>query len=172
LNSMTGFGKSEIAADGRKLRIEIKTVNHRFLDINIRAPRFLSFLEEEVRKAVKARLARGRVEVFVGYSSEREDAKKVTVDRSLVSAYLEAAKEIAAATGIENDMTTSQIMRLPEAVSYEEASIDEEALRQLMREALRLALDELLAARAKEGWPAGGVCGGYQRTGGHGGAGI
>ena len=72
---MTGFGKSEIAIDGRKLRVEIKTVNHRFLDISIREPRFMVFLEDEVRKYVKKNVSRGRVDVFIYYSSEREDAK-------------------------------------------------------------------------------------------------
>lgn len=151
MNSMTGFGKSEIAVDGRKLRIEIKTVNHRFLDINIRSPRFLSFLEDEVRKAVKARLARGRVELFVGYSSEREDAKKVVVDMPLILAYIEAANEITSTTGMENDVTASLVMRLPDAVSYEEAANDEDALRSLMQQTLSAALDELQAARAREG---------------------
>ena len=68
LKSMTGFGKSEIAIDGRKLRVEIKTVNHRFLEINIREPRFLMFLEEDIRKFLKRHLSRGRVEVFINYS--------------------------------------------------------------------------------------------------------
>ena len=65
MNSMTGFGRAEIEENGHKFAVEIKTVNHRFLDMSIRMPRFLLFLEDSVRALVKDRLARGRVELFV-----------------------------------------------------------------------------------------------------------
>ncbi|MEA5002727.1 MAG: YicC/YloC family endoribonuclease [Christensenella sp.] len=148
---MTGFGKSEIAIDGRKLRVEIKTVNHRFLDINIREPRFMMFLEEDVRKFLKQSLNRGRVEVFINYSSERADAKKVITDMSLLNAYLNAAKEICDKTGVEDDLTVSQLMRLPDAVTYEDENSDQDALRELLFTNLKAAIKELSDAREKEG---------------------
>ena len=151
MKSMTGFGKSEIAIDGRKLRVEIKTVNHRFLDISIREPRFMMFLEDEVRKYLKKHLSRGRVDVFIYYSSERIDAKKVIVDMPLVTAYLQAAREITEGTGIENDVTVSQLMRLPDAVTYEDENSDEQALKTLLYTNLDAALVELTASREKEG---------------------
>lgn len=151
MKSMTGFGKSEIAIDGRKLRVEIKTVNHRFLDISIREPRFMMFLEDEVRKYLKKHLSRGRVDVFIYYSSERIDAKKVIVDMPLVTAYLQAAREITEGTGIENDVTVSQLMRLPDAVTYEDENSDEQALKTLLYTNLDAALAELTASREKEG---------------------
>lgn len=151
MNSMTGFGKSEIAIDGRKMRIEMKTVNHRFLDISIRAPRFLAFLEETVRKFIKENLARGRVDVFINYSSEREDSKKVIVDMPLVHSYVKAAKEIVAETGVEDNLSISHIMRLPDAITFEEETSDEDALRTLLVENLSHAMEELKRARSKEG---------------------
>jgi len=151
LKSMTGFGKSEIAIDGRKLRVEIKTVNHRFLDISIREPRFLMFLEDDVRKYIKKHLSRGRVDVFIYYSSERTDAKNVVVDMPLVNAYLKAAEDLSAHAGLENDLTVTSLMRLPDAVNYEDENADEEALRALLYTNLDAALDELKKAREKEG---------------------
>ncbi|MEG2202269.1 MAG: YicC/YloC family endoribonuclease [Christensenellaceae bacterium] len=148
---MTGFGKSEIAIDGRKVRVEIKSVNHRFLDISIRQPRFLMFLEDDVRKLLKMHLNRGRIDVFINYSSEREDAKKVLVDMPLVRAYVEAANQIVKQTEIKDDLAISHIMRLPDVVTYEEEDSDEEALKNLLTINLNAALAELMDARQREG---------------------
>ncbi|MEG0629410.1 MAG: YicC/YloC family endoribonuclease [Christensenellaceae bacterium] len=148
---MTGFGKSEIAIDGRKIRVEIKSVNHRFLDISIRQPRFLMFLEDDVRKLLKMHLNRGRIDVFINYSSEREDAKKVLVDMPLVRAYVEAANQIVKQTEIKDDLAISHIMRLPDVVTYEEEDSDEEALKDLLTINLNAALAELMDARQREG---------------------
>ena len=151
MKSMTGFGKSEIALDGRKLRVEIKTVNHRFLDISIREPRFMVFLEDEVRKHIKKSINRGRVDIFIYYSSEREDAKNVIVDMPLINAYIEAAENISRQHGIVNDLGVTALMRLPDAVTYEDEHSDEDALRELLYTNLDAALEELKAAREKEG---------------------
>lgn len=151
MKSMTGFGKSEIAIDGRKLRVEIKTVNHRFLDISIREPRFLMFLEDDVRRHIKKHLSRGRVDVFIYYSSERTDAKTVIVDMPLIKAYLKAAEELGECAGIQNDLTVTSLMRLPDAVVYEDENADEDALRTLLYTNLDAALEELKKAREKEG---------------------
>lgn len=151
MKSMTGFGKNEITIDGRRLRVEIKSVNQRFLDINIRLPRFLMFLEEEIRKYIKSRISRGRVDVFLNYYSEREDSKKVNVDLGLISAYYKAAQEIEKSLGIEGSVTISELMRLPDAVTFEENDGDEEAFKQLVLKTLEGAVDELIAAREEEG---------------------
>ena len=151
MKSMTGFGKSEITMNGRKIRVEIKSVNHRYLDINIRMPRFLLFLEDEVRKHLKKTLSRGRVDVFVNYSSEREDAKKVSLDLSVVRGYLDAAKQIDRELNIKNDLQSADLLRLPDAVSFEENETDEDALRALLLEAVQTAAAELVSAREAEG---------------------
>ncbi len=148
---MTGFGKSELTQDGRKISVEMKSVNNRFLDINIRQPRFMLAYEETVRKFLKERLTRGRIDVFINYSSEREDSKEVRVDIGLVSAYLRTGRQIAEMAGIENDLTVSQIMRMPDAVNYEEKEDDAAAIERLLLEVLGRAVTELQAARTREG---------------------
>ena len=90
MNSMTGFGRGEAEKDGRCITIEMKSVNHRYLDINLRMPRLLFPLEEYARKRIKQRLARGRVEVFVNYKNVSGAAGEIRVDIPLVKRYLEA----------------------------------------------------------------------------------
>lgn len=148
---MTGFGKCEKSIDGRKIRIEIKTVNNRFLDINIRQPRFMICYEELIRTNIKKQLQRGRVDVFIYYSSDRSDSKSVSVDISLVEGYMKAAELIAEHIGIKNDLTVSQIMKLSDAVIIEENENDEEAVKQLLSETLEESLKELITARRIEG---------------------
>ncbi|MGI6153840.1 MAG: YicC/YloC family endoribonuclease, partial [Christensenellaceae bacterium] len=151
MKSMTGFGKSEIAANGRKIRVEIKTVNHRYLDANIRMPRFMLFLEDTVRGYIKSRITRGRADVFINYSAESEDAKQVHADMPLIDAYIHTAKEVCNKTGVHDDLSISVIMRMPDAIIYEENPGDEDALKALLLDNLGVALDELIRAREKEG---------------------
>ncbi len=151
MKSMTGFGKSEIAEDGRKIRVEVKSVNHRFLDINIRMPRFLLFLEDEIRKYLKTVLSRGRVDVFINYTSEREDAKKILVDMPIICGYFNAAQQIEKTLGIANTVQTADLLRLPDAVTFEENDADQEAIRALLLKTVEAAAKELIAAREAEG---------------------
>ena len=151
MNSMTGFGRAEEEFGGQKINVEIKSVNHRFLDVNIRMPRFMLFLEEEVRKLIKANLVRGRVDVFINYAATGESDKAVRVDIPLVKAYMEAVGKIEAECGIENDIKMSNIVRIPDVVVFDEAEKDEGELKALLMRVLQSAVDELKAARAKEG---------------------
>lgn len=94
MNSMTGFGRAEAEKYGHKITIELKSVNHRFLDLNIRMPRFMMFLEDGVRQTLKSRLARGRVEVFINHEATAEGQKRVKLDMSVAKGYLAAAREL------------------------------------------------------------------------------
>ncbi len=150
MNSMTGFGKCELEVDGRKLRVEMKSVNNRFLDMNIRQPRFMMQYEDAVRQFVKNNLSRGRVDIFINYSCIREDAKGITVDMGLAAAYVKAAREIAKTTGVPDDISVSHILRLPDVVSCEEDE-DAQAVKELLLKCLDGAVAELKKAREREG---------------------
>lgn len=151
MKSMTGFGKSELSEDGRKIRVEMKSVNHRFLDISIRIPRFLLSMEDDIRKYLKGTLSRGRVDVFVNYFSERTDARRVLVDYSMIRGYWQAAQEIEKSEGIPNNLQAAELLRLPDAVSFEENDEDTDAVRALLFKAVAAAEQELTAARESEG---------------------
>ena len=154
--SMTGYGRAMGDMDGRQLTIEVKSVNHRFLDIAFRMPRTLMFLEDEARKIIGSKLARGHVDVFMTYRNQRSDAKNVTVDHALFDAYASALSELAmnyTAPGgsVRDDRSIMSIARFPDVIVVTEAEEDQEALRQLMRQTLSQALDQLVAMRTREG---------------------
>lgn len=149
--SMTGYGRATCAEDGRSLTIELKSVNHRFLDLNFRMPRSFAFLEDAARKQIAEKLSRGHVDIYVTYLNLREDSKKVRVDAGLVKAYMEALDEAKAITGLSDDRSLSLIAKLPDALVLTENDEDEEALRTLLNHTLAQALDSLNAMRAREG---------------------
>ena len=149
--SMTGYGRATCMKDGRSLTIELKSVNHRFLDLNFRMPRSFLFLEDAARKQIAASLSRGHVDVFVTYVNRRDDSRMVRVDEGLVKAYEEALNQVEKLTGVMDDRSLSLFAKLPDALVIDEAGEDEDALRALLNETLAQALDSLNAMRAREG---------------------
>lgn len=151
MKSMTGYGRCHIEEDGREMTVEVKSVNHRFLDISYRLSRTLSFLDDVVRKGVSARLARGHVDVFVSYANHRQDAKEVRVDTALAVAYKDALSQLAAAVGLEASVPLSDYARLPDVLTVQEKEEDQQAVRELFERALSGALDHLIDMREQEG---------------------
>lgn len=151
MNSMTGYGKGTAARDGRELTVELKSVNHRFLDVSMRLPRILSCIEDPLRTAISKRLSRGHIDVFVNYRNTRSDAKTVRVDEVLLAAYVKAAGEANNALQLPNDLTLSNALRLPDVTEIIPADEDTDALVALAKEAANLALDGLIEMRVAEG---------------------
>ena len=163
MRSMTGYGRALLEEDGREMTVEVRSVNHRFLDVSCRLPRSIGFLEDAVRKGVAARLARGHVDVFVNYVNRREDAREVRVDTALAKAYRSALAELGEAVGIEPGANLTQApsltkpvslidyAQLPDVLTVSEKQEDQDALRALLQHALEKALDQLCAMRELEG---------------------
>ncbi len=151
MNSMTGYGRATVDQGGRQLTIELKSVNHRFLDLNFRMPRSFSFLEEDMRKQIGKKASRGHVDVFATYKNLRDDAKQVTVDLALLGAYARALDEIQKNVPCKDDRTLMGLARLSDVLTLTEQDEDQDALRQLMRDALAVALSDLCDMRAREG---------------------
>lgn len=151
MNSMTGYGKGTAARDGRELTVELKSVNHRFLDVSMRLPRILSCIEDPLRAAIAKRLARGHIDVFVNYRNTRSDAKTVRVDAALLKAYVYAADEANETLHLPNDLTLSNVLRLPDVTEIVPADEDTDALIALAKEATNQALDAMLVMRKAEG---------------------
>ncbi len=150
MRSMTGYGRAMREVDGRQLTVEVKSVNHRFLDVAFRMPRTFGFLEDEARKRIAAKLARGHVDVFVTYRNRRSDAKRVEVDRALFDAYAGALSDLTGGE-LRDDRSLMSVARLPDVLVVTEAEEDQDALRALLRDTLDAALDGLSAMREREG---------------------
>lgn len=149
--SMTGYGRGAASLEGRELTIELKSVNNRFLDIGMKLPRQLSFLEDGLRKLLNDALSRGHVDVFVNYRNLRSDAKTVRVDEALLKAYLASARESAKALDLEDDLTLSKALTLPDVTTILPADEDQQALMDLARTVMTEAIENLKAMRFKEG---------------------
>ena len=149
---MTGYGRCQAVEDGREMTVEVKSVNHRFLDLSCRLGRNLMFLDDAMRAGVGAKLARGHVDVFVSYANHREDAREVRVDTALALAYQQGFKALAGALGEAGKMPSlTDYAHLPDVLSVQEREEDQDAVRALFERALAGALDALIAMREREG---------------------
>ena len=151
MQSMTGYGRCQMERDGRVMTVEVKSVNHRFLDTSYRLPRHLTFLDDAVRRGVSTKLSRGHVDVFVNYENHRDDAREVRVDTALACAYQRAIGELSTALGCAGELSVLEYARMPDVLTVQEKEEDQQAVRELFDEALSGALCELVAMREREG---------------------
>ena len=151
MHSMTGYGKGVSKRDGKTITIEIKTVNHRFLDCNIKLPRNFLFVEDRVKKAVSSAISRGHVDLYLTYEQSSTDEGAYTVDLELAKKYLTAVRQLENGTGLANDVTLSTLLRVGDIVTRQQSVEDEDLLAEMTLEAASEALVNLKVMREKEG---------------------
>lgn len=151
MHSMTGYGKGVSKRDGKTIIIEIKTVNHRFLDCNIKLPRNFLFVEDRVKKAVSSAISRGHVDLYLTYEQSSTDEGAYTVDLELANNYLTAVRQLENGTGLANDVTLSTLLRVGDIVTRQQTVEDEDLLAEMTLEAASEALVNLKVMREKEG---------------------
>ena len=151
IKSMTGFGRCEIAKGERKITVEMKSVNHRYLDITIKMPKKLNFFEAAIRNELKNYIQRGKVDVFITYEDMSEANVCVTYNREAASAYMKYLAQMAEDFGLDNDVRVSTLSRYPEVFGMEEQTVDEEELWQFLSEAIRGAAEKFVDTRIREG---------------------
>ncbi len=151
MHSMTGYGKGVSKRDGKTITIEIKTVNHRFLDCNIKLPRNFLFVEDRVKKAVSSAISRGHVDLYLTYEQSSTDEGAYTVDLELANNYLTAVRQLENGTGLANDVTLSTLLRVGDIVTRQQSVDDEDLLAEMTLEAASEALVNLKVMREKEG---------------------
>lgn len=149
--SMTGYGRCTLAQDGREVTIELKSVNHRFLDLAFRMPRSFAFLENDMRAHISNKLARGHVDIFVTYKNSRDDARKVTLDSALLGEYLTTLRQGGIDHMLDDNLRLRDVLSMQDVLTVEEAEEDQQALSTLTMSALDTALDSLCAMRRREG---------------------
>ncbi|MFR4350874.1 MAG: YicC/YloC family endoribonuclease [Roseburia sp.] len=151
IKSMTGFGRSEILDESRKFTVEIKSVNHRYLDVNIKMPKKLNFFESAIRSLLKEYAERGKVDVFISYEDYTEDHFCLKYNEDIAAQYLAHLQEMSEKFGIENDVRVSSLSRYPEVFVMEEQSVGEEALWAGLERGLRDACEQFVESRINEG---------------------
>lgn len=151
IKSMTGFGRCEFTDEKRKFTVELKSVNHRYLDVNIKMPKKLNFFESSIRTLLKEYIERGKVDVYITYEDYTEDNYALKYNVSLAAQYLNYLNSMAEDFGLENDIRVSNLSRYPDVLVMEEQDVDEKELWDGLEHALRGACEQFVASRIKEG---------------------
>ncbi|MCR5233819.1 MAG: YicC family protein [Lachnospiraceae bacterium] len=151
IKSMTGFGRAEHCDEKRKITVELKSVNHRYLDVNIKMPKKLSFFETSIRNLLKEYIQRGKVDVYISYEDYTEDNFSLKYNRDMARAYLKYLNEMSQEFGLENDIRASVLSRYPEVFTLEEQEIDEDELWNDLESVVRSACEGFVASRLSEG---------------------
>lgn len=151
VKSMTGFGRFEAAEGEKKIAVEIKSVNHRYLDLNMKLPKKLNIFESKIRSVLKEYMERGKVDVYITYVDESKGSTCVKYHHDLAEAYLAAIREIQKEFELSGDFGASSLSRYPDVLTVEEQQVDEETLWLLLESALRGAAERMGEARIREG---------------------
>ena len=151
IKSMTGFGRQEMAEGNRKFTIEIKSVNHRYLDAAIKMPKKLNFFEASIRSLLKEYIQRGKVDVFITYEDVSENNVCIKYNKDIAAEYYGYLKQMVQEFGLEDDIRVSSLSRYPEVFTMEEQTIDEEELWKLLEKTLRGAAENFVESRVREG---------------------
>lgn len=151
IQSMTGFGRGEAANEKYRLTVEMKSVNHRYLDISVRLPRKMNLFESAIRSQVKEFANRGKVDVFVGVENLTGSTGALCYNHETASAYLQGIRQIARDFELDDHIGAFQLSRYPEVFTMEEEHVDEEIVFQLLTEALKIAGTHFVESRSLEG---------------------
>ena len=151
VRSMTGYGKGIAENSDARVTIEMKSVNHRYLDLNIKLPKKLNFLESTIRNKISESVFRGKVDVYITLNEHSDACYQVTINDAIAQKYYDSISAMADKLGIDNDMKASSISRLPDVIELEEMEADEDSLKALVLEALDSCVVQFVDSRIAEG---------------------
>jgi len=151
IKSMTGFGRCEILEGNRKFTVEMKAVNHRYMDVNLKMPKKLNFFESSIRNLLKNYIQRGKVDIFINYEDFTENNVCIKYNKDIAAEYLKYLNQMAEDFSMDNDVRISGLSRYPEVFSMEEQNIDEEELWKLLEKTISGAAKDFVETRIKEG---------------------
>ena len=151
LKSMTGFGRYETVTDEYKISVEMKAVNHRYLDLSIKMPKKFNYFEAAIRTLLKKHIQRGKVDLFINYEDYTEGNLSLKYNRGLAGEYMNAFQQMAEQFQIPNDITVSALSRFPEVLTMEQTPEDEEQLWKILSDAISRAAERFVETRLEEG---------------------
>ena len=150
IKSMTGYGKANISKNLREYQVEIKSVNHRYLDVSIKMPRNLSYLEEEIKKIISEKLTRGKVDVFVTFNNNSLEGREIKINTEIARMYIKELKNLADSEGIISDIPVTEISKLPDVLNIQ-INQDDETIKSELIEVTKQAVNNLVEMRKIEG---------------------
>jgi len=148
---MTGYGKGEASSSGFRIKVELKSVNNRYLDITVKLPRYLIYLEESIKKLIKEKLGRGKVDVFINLDFESISSLEVKVDIPLAMNFKNALSDLKDQLQIEDSIRLSNILSIPDVIRTEKRDLDEASVWETLRSAIDSALSQIVVMRESEG---------------------
>jgi len=151
IKSMTGFGRSEVTEDNRKISAELKSVNHRYLEVNLRMPKKLNFFDAAVRTYLKKYMNRGKIDIFINYEDLSDSQSALLYNETLAGEYLKYLRQMQQTFSLTDDVTVTQLSRYPDVLVMEEQTADEEELWKLIQRALDEACSHFVETRVAEG---------------------
>ena len=151
IRSMTGFGRCEKVTENHKISVEMKAVNHRYLDLSIKMPKRFNYFESAIRTMLKDRIQRGKVDVFITYEDYTEERLCLKYNKALAAEYVQYLKEMTEQFAIDNDLTALGLARLPEVLTMEQEPEDEDAVWKILSEAVEEAVTGFIRSRQTEG---------------------
>ena len=151
IKSMTGFGRCEVSEGDRKITVEMKSVNHRYLDVSMKMPKKLNFFDSAIRTILKEYIQRGKVDVFVSYEDLSESNVALSYNPGIAAQYVEYFRQMEEQFGLKNDIQVSMLARCPEVLVMEEQQEDEQEIWHLLEQAVRGACEKFVEARIREG---------------------
>ena len=151
IKSMTGFGRHEVCDENHKITVELKAVNHRYLDVNTKMPKKLYIFESAIRNLLKDYIQRGKVDVFIQYEDYTEGKSNVKYNPEIAEEYLKYLTQMAETFHLENDIRVSTLSRYPDVFSMEEVTIDEEELWKQLQDVVKVACEGFVNSRIREG---------------------
>lgn len=150
IKSMTGYGRAKLSKDDREYQIEIKSVNHRYLDISVRIPKQLSYLEETIKKEIAKKVRRGKIDVFVTFENNSLEGKEIKINTELAKAYIDELKKLAEKENILSDIQVTEISKYPDVLNIQSSQDDEKITKEVL-ETITIATDNLVQMRETEG---------------------
>ena len=151
IKSMTGFGRGEVSTESCKVTVEMKSVNHRYLDVNMKMPKKLNFFEASIRNLLKEYIQRGKVDLFISFEDLSENSVNVTYHKEVAAEYMNFLQQMADDFSLENDVRVSSLARFPEVMTLDDVEIDEEGVWKSLEKAIRQAAEGFVESRIKEG---------------------
>ena len=150
IKSMTGFGKSSLAINSREYQVEIKTVNHKYIDINIKIPRIISYLEDDIRKIINSKIKRGKIDIIINFDNYSQDGHDIKINSELAKMYISNLKKLAEDEKILSNIEVTEIAKMPDVLTIK-SNIDEEQIRNEIIQAVNESIEQVIAMRKKEG---------------------